>query len=154
VDFGSLREISPAAIALRFAFGAAISVLAGLVGVVGGQRAGGIMLAAPAVLPATLTIIEKQEGRGAAVTEAEGSVLGAVALVGFAAVAAASTAKLPLAAALPCAFTAWVAVGIGGYLAQAAVLPSWRRNVRDLAWQRRDAASARRGLHRLIWLAG
>ena len=154
VDFGSLREISPAAIALRFAFGAAISVLAGLVGVVGGQRAGGIMLAAPAVLPATLTIIEKQEGRGAAVTEAEGSVLGAVALVGFAAVAAASTAKLPLAAALPCAFTAWVAVGIGGYLTQTAVLPSWRRNVRDLAWQRRDAASARRGLHRLIWLAG
>jgi hypothetical protein len=139
---------------MRFAYGAAISVLAGLVGVVSGQRAGGIMLAAPAVLPATLTIIEKQEGRGAAVTEAEGSVLGAVALVGFAAVAAASTAKLPLAAALLCALATWVAVGIGGYLAQVAVLPSWRRDVRDLAWQRRDAASARRGLHRLIWLAG
>jgi hypothetical protein len=149
VDFGSLREISPAALALRFAYGAAISVLAGLVGVVAGQRAGGIMLAAPAVLPATLTIIQKQEGRGPAVTEAQGSVLGAVALVGFAAVAAASTAKLPLAAALLCALATWVAVGIGGYLTQVAVLPSWRRDVRNLAWQRRDAASARRGLHRL-----
>jgi hypothetical protein len=55
---------------MRFVYGAAISVLAGLVGVVGGQRTGGIMLAAPAVLPATLTIIERQERRGPAVTEA------------------------------------------------------------------------------------
>jgi hypothetical protein len=62
------------------------------------------MLAAPAVRPATLTIIETQEGHGPAVTEVQGSVLGAIALIGFAAAAAASTAKLPLAAALLGAF--------------------------------------------------
>jgi hypothetical protein len=33
---------------LRFAVGAAISVAAGLVGVLAGQRIGGVMLAAPA----------------------------------------------------------------------------------------------------------
>jgi hypothetical protein len=145
VDLGSLREIRLRALALRFAFGAAVSVVAGLVGIAAGQRAGGVMLAAPAVLPATLTIIERQEGRGPAVTEVQGAVLGAVALIGFAVVAAASTARLPLAAALPGALAAWAAAAIGGYLAQAAVLPSWQRDVRAQAWQRRDAARARRG---------
>lgn len=145
VDLGSLREIRLRALALRFVFGAAVSVVAGLVGIAAGQRAGGVMLAAPAVLPATLTIIERKEGRGPAVTEVQGAVLGAVALIGFAVVAAASMARLPLAAALLGALAAWAAAAIGGYMAQAAVLPSWQRDVRALAWQRRDAARARRG---------
>jgi len=145
VDLGSLREIRLRALALRFVFGAAVSVVAGLVGIAAGQRAGGVMLAAPAVLPATLTIIERKEGRGPAVTEVQGAVLGAVALIGFAVVAAASMARLPLAAALVGALAAWAAAAIGGYMAQAAVLPSWQRDVRALAWQRRDAARARRG---------
>jgi len=145
LDLGSLREIRLRALALRFAFGAAVSVVAGLVGIAAGQRAGGVMLAAPAVLPATLTIIERKEGRGPAVTEVQGAVLGAVALIGFAVVAAASMARLPLAAALLGALAAWAAAAIGGYMAQAAVLPSWQRDVRALAWQRRDAARARRG---------
>jgi hypothetical protein len=144
VDFGALREIRPEALALRFAFGAGVSIVAGLIGVAAGKRAGGVMLAAPAVLPATLTIIEKRESRGAAVTEVQGSVPGAVALIGFAVVAAASTARLPLAGALLCALATWVAAAIGGYLAQAAALPSWRQDVGDLAQQRRDVARARR----------
>jgi Protein of unknown function (DUF3147) len=140
VDLGSAREVHPGALALRFAFGAALSVVAGLIGLAAGQRAGGVMLGAPALLPATLTMIEKQEGRGPAVTEVKGAVPGAIALTGFAVVAAATLTRLPLAAALPAALAAWVAVGIGGYLAQATVLPSWEREVHDLARQRRDAA--------------
>lgn len=145
IDFGALREVRPGAFALRFAFGAGVSVVAGLIGVAAGQRAGGVFLAAPAVLPATLTIIEKHEGRGPAVTEVQGSVIGAVALIGFALVAAASTGRIPLAAALLAALATWVAVAIGGYLAQAARLPSWQRDVRELASQRHEAAFARRG---------
>jgi hypothetical protein len=137
VDFGALRDIRAGALALRFAFGAATSLAAGLVGVVAGARAGGVMLAAPAVLPATLTIIERREGRKPAVTEVQGAVLGAIALIGFAGVAAASIPTLPLAAALLAALAAWVACAIGGYLAQAALLPSWHEAVRDLARQRR-----------------
>jgi len=98
------------------------------------------MLAAPAVLPATLTIIEKKEGRGSAVTEVKGAVPGAIALIGFALVTAASMTKLPLAAALLAALGTWVAVGIGGYLLQAALWPSWRQDVRELTRQRRAAA--------------
>ncbi len=145
IDFEALREIRLRALALRFAFGAAVSVVAGLVGVLAGSRVGGVMLAAPAVLPATLTIIEKHEGRGAAVTETQGAVPGAVALIGFAVVGAVSLAKLPLAAALLGALATWIVVAIGGYLVQATVVSSWQRDVRDLAWQRQDAARARRG---------
>lgn len=105
----------------------------------------GVMLGAPAVLPATLTIIEKREGRGSAVTEMQGAVPGTVALVGFAVTAAAGMKELPLAVSLLAALGAWVVVAIGGYLAQAALMPTWRRDVRDLTWERHDAAQARRG---------
>jgi hypothetical protein len=119
--------------------------VAGLVALAAGRRAGGVMLGAPAVLPATLTIIEKREGRGSAVTEMQGAVPGTVALVGFAVTAAAGMKELPLAVSLLAALGAWVVVGIGGYLAQAALMPAWRRDVRDLTWERHDAAQARRG---------
>ena len=144
VDVGALREIPLPALVVRFAFGATISVVAGLIGVLAGKAAGGVMLAAPAVLPATLTIIERHEGRGPAVTEVEGAVPGAVALIGFAGVAAASTARIPLGAALLAALATWVAVAIGGYLTLAAIVPSWRQDVRTLAFHRRDVARARR----------
>jgi hypothetical protein len=59
VGVGALREIPLPALVVRFAFGATISVVAGLIGVLAGKAAGGVMLAAPTVLPATLTIIER-----------------------------------------------------------------------------------------------
>ncbi len=119
-------------------------MVAGLIGVLAGKAAGGVMLAAPAVLPATLAITERHEGRGPAVTEVEGAVPGAIALIGFAGVAAASKARIPLGAALLAALATWVAVAIGGYLTLAAIVPSWRQDVRTLAFHRRDAARARR----------
>lgn len=144
-DLAALREVRPPALALRFAFGAAVSIVAGLIGVVAGKRAGGVLLAAPAVLPATLTIIERQEGRRPAVTEVQGSVPGAVALIGFALVVTAATGRLPLVADLLCGLASWVVVALGGYLVQGAVLPTWRTEVRRLADQRRDAVEGHRG---------
>jgi hypothetical protein len=76
----------------------------------------------------------------------EGAVPGAIALVGFALVAAAATAKLPLAAALSGALATWVAVAIGAYLAQSALFPAWHRDVVGLARQRVEAVRSRRGL--------
>ncbi|HEY4463704.1 MAG TPA: hypothetical protein VGN41_13665, partial [Streptosporangiaceae bacterium] len=84
------------------------------------------------------------EGRGPAVTEAQGSVPGAVALIGFALVAAATTARIPLAGALFAALATWAAVAIAGYFVLAAAVSSWRRDVRDLAGKRREAALTRR----------
>ncbi|HYZ54832.1 MAG TPA: DUF3147 family protein [Streptosporangiaceae bacterium] len=144
-DLGALRETRLRDLAVRFAFGAAISIVAGLVGVLAGQRAGGVLLASPAILPATLTMIEREENHRAAVTETQGSVPGAVALVVFAAVSATTIKLVPVGAALLSALAAWIAVAIAGYLTLAAAHASWKQDVDDIARQRREAAQARRG---------
>jgi uncharacterized membrane protein len=70
---------------IRFAFGAGVSVVAGIVTLVFGARFGGVFLAFPAILPATLTLVEKKEGTRRADKNAGGAVLGGVALIIFAA---------------------------------------------------------------------
>lgn len=115
--------------ALRFAFGAAISVVAGVVGLVGGPRLGGVFLAAPAILPATLTLIERDQGRHQAELEVSGSVMGGVALAGFAVVSATLLGVAPWWLALLAALLAWVAVAVSLYVIRALVGPNWRREV-------------------------
>ncbi len=67
-------------LAIRFAFGFVVSVLAGLMTVVFGNRIGGLFLAFPAILPASLTLIEQKEGRRQAEGNAVGAVIGAMLL--------------------------------------------------------------------------
>lgn len=45
----------------RFAFGGAVTVLAGLIAKVYGPEIGGLFLALPAIFPATATLLEKHE---------------------------------------------------------------------------------------------
>jgi len=71
------------------------------------------------------------------VTQVQDAVVGAIALIGFAGVAAANIPALPLAVAQLAALAAWVACAIGGYLAQAALLFTAHEAVRELARQRR-----------------
>ena len=59
IDLGKLREVVPRDLALRFAFGAGISIIAGLAGLLVSSRFGGMFLAFPAILPATLTLLEE-----------------------------------------------------------------------------------------------
>jgi len=61
IDLGKLREVVPRDLALRFAFGAGISIIAGLAGLLVSSRFGGMFLAFPAILPATLTLLEKTQ---------------------------------------------------------------------------------------------
>ena len=112
--------------ALRFAFGAGIAVAAGVVGAIAGERIGGILLGFPAILPASLTLIERKDGRHEAAVDATGAILGSIALIVFAAVAAVSLARLPAAAALPLAAVVWLAVALGLY-ALAVRLPRRKR---------------------------
>jgi hypothetical protein len=74
----------PSEYLLRFAFGAGISVAAGLIGMKFGPVVGGIFLGFPAILPASLTLIEKKDGRQQAAIDSEGAILGAIAMVAFA----------------------------------------------------------------------
>jgi uncharacterized membrane protein (GlpM family) len=84
VHLGALRDLPVRDLLVRFGFGAAISAVAGLVSVLAGSEPGGILLAFPAILPATLTLIEKEESERQAEDLDVGSILGAAALASFA----------------------------------------------------------------------
>ena len=113
-DWSKLSKASPGEIAIRFVFGAGIALIAGLVAHVLGARAGGLFLAFPAVLPATLTLIEKKEGTTKAWADASGGALGAVGLAAFALVAFLLLRWNPVAALL-LALLAWALVSAGLY---------------------------------------
>ena len=83
-DWSKLFKPKPSEMAVRFVFGAGIALVAAVAGARFGPKFGGLFLAFPAVLPATLTLIEKKEGTTKAWADARGGVLGAVGLAAFA----------------------------------------------------------------------
>jgi hypothetical protein len=79
-----LGQTKPGEYLLRFALGGAISVGAGAIGAVYGPAIGGLFLAFPAILPASLTLVKEHDGRRAAADDARGAALGSLGLAGFA----------------------------------------------------------------------
>ena len=100
---------------VRFAFGAGVSALAGLVSALAGPRVGGLFLAFPAILLASLTIVAKDDGMRQARDDARGAGIGTLGLIAFALALAVTATRWPLWLALLTAVAAWAAVGIGGY---------------------------------------
>jgi len=100
----------------RFVFGAGIAATAAVVGALFGPKVGGVLLAFPAILPASLTLIERKEGRHEAKVDATGALLGSLALIGFAGVAAFALARLSPWIALALACAAWAVIAGGLYV--------------------------------------
>lgn len=109
LDLRSIRQARPRDYAIRFAFGAAISVAAALVSQAVGARFGGAFLAFPAILPASLTLIQENDGSRDADRDAIGSILGGLALVVFATVAEVGFRRIPAPAVLACCLAGWLA---------------------------------------------
>ncbi|GAB1818001.1 DUF3147 family protein [Herbidospora sp. RD11066] len=108
-----LRHTRPRDLGIRFAFGALISVIAGLVGERWGTLAGGVWLGFPAILGATLTLIEEEEHkRGPAAKDAMGAVFGACGLVAFAACVWMFATRLPTWLTLVGALAVWAVVAV------------------------------------------
>ncbi|MEU6713646.1 DUF3147 family protein [Nonomuraea sp. NPDC046802] len=106
-----LRDTPIRGLAVRFAFGAFVSVVAGLVGLFWGPVAGGVFLAFPAILAATLTLIEEEEHRrDPAVQDVRGAVLGATGMIVFAVCVWALAMRLPAPLVLGLATAAWAVV--------------------------------------------
>jgi hypothetical protein len=118
-----LAQLSAGELGIRFAFGAGISVVASIVGLAFSPVVGGMFLAFPAILPATLTLLEREEGTEDAVHNVRGAVLGAIGLVAFALIAAALFTHTSALLALVSATAGWVGVSLALYLSVA----SWRR---------------------------
>src|SRR5271170_5546842 len=100
VDLSTLAGTRWYEYGVRFLFGGAITVIAGLLAKKYGPVFGGLFLAFPAIFPASASLIEKHErekklragigkttrGRQAAALDARGASLGALGLVCFACV--------------------------------------------------------------------
>ncbi len=98
VNLSSLREIKVSEYAVRFFFGGACTVIAGLIAKRFGPDMGGLFLAFPVIFPAGASLIEGHEkkrkarcgfdgrirGRLAASVDAAGASLGTIGLMAFA----------------------------------------------------------------------
>lgn len=115
VSPGGLRQVPRRDLAIRFAFGAGVSTVASLIAIGFGARAGGLMLAFPAILPATLTLLEQEESTRKAADDDLGSVLGALGLAAFAVLAWWLFVRAGGAATIAAAGFAWLATSAGCY---------------------------------------
>jgi len=112
-----LSAVRPRDLAVRFFAGAATSVVAGAITLALGSRVGGLFLAFPAILAASLTLIAEDEDTAQAREDARGAVVGGLAMAGFAAVVALTVTSLAGALSLALAAAAWALVAVGGYFA-------------------------------------
>jgi len=98
LDIGALRGTKWYEYAERFAFGGAVTALAGLIAKECGPVIGGLFLAFPAIFPASASLIEKRQnekklqvganprnrGKVAVALDAAGAAMGSVGLLVFA----------------------------------------------------------------------
>ena len=109
LELGKLAKVKPREHLIRFAMGATVSVVAGLMAKLVSARFAGAFLAFPAILPASLTLIQDTEGTRDADRNAIGAVLGGLSLAVFATVAEVGFGRLPAAAVLVLSLVAWIA---------------------------------------------
>jgi hypothetical protein len=126
VDSSALRQAKWSQYALRFLFGGLITAGAGLVASRYGPIVGGLLLAFPAIFPASATLIEKHEkekkekhgmagavrGRQAASVDAAGSAMGSLGLILFAIIIWQFVSKYRAGLVLFGATTTWLLVSI------------------------------------------
>ena len=121
IEPGKVKSQRFADYAMRFLFGAGIALVAGLIGMALGPKAGGMFLGFPAVLPASLTLIQKKEGKDEASIDSIGAVLGSIAMIAFAVIVALSVVAWGPGRSILVALGAWVVVAVGLYFAVALV---------------------------------
>ena len=94
-EAGKLRTPPPRDWIIRFVFGAGVSAVAGVVSEIAGPRVGGVFLAFPAILLASLTLVAKEEGVKQARDDARGAAFGTIGLLAFAVVVASAATRWP-----------------------------------------------------------
>jgi hypothetical protein len=126
VDGSALRDSKWSQYALRFLFGGSVTAIAGLVAQHYGPVIAGLLLAFPAIFPASATLIEKHEkqkkekkgmsgtvrGRQAASVDAAGSAMGSLGLLVFAVIIWQFLPAHSAWAVLSAATVAWAVVSV------------------------------------------
>jgi hypothetical protein len=103
-----LKKVRGREVAIRFGFGAAVSIVAGVISLLFNPVLAGLFLAFPAILPASVTLIEQKESTGEAVHDIEGATIGALGLAVFAVVAGTGFRHTTAVVALGAASAAWL----------------------------------------------
>jgi Protein of unknown function (DUF3147) len=125
-DFSTLAGTRWKEYGVRFLFGGAITVIAGLLAKRFGPGFGGLFLAFPAIFPASATLVEKHErekklkvgivnttrGRQAAALDARGATIGSIGLVCFAFLVWRSLPIWNAGAVLVAALSLWLGVSV------------------------------------------
>jgi uncharacterized protein DUF3147 len=100
---------------VRFAFGGLVTAGTGLIARRYGPVVGGLFLAFPAILPASLTLVQQHDGREQAVEDARGARLGSIGLAAFALVTWRIATTLPGAPVIVVATLAWALVSVAAW---------------------------------------
>ncbi|MBV9310077.1 MAG: DUF3147 family protein [Solirubrobacterales bacterium] len=115
LDFSPIRKTPPRELLIRFVAGAGTSIGAGLITLAFGSRVGGIFLAFPAILAASLTLIASRQGPSDAREDARGAHVGGAAMIVYAVVVALAIGHLASAVVLVIATLAWLLFAVSVY---------------------------------------
>jgi Protein of unknown function (DUF3147) len=129
VSFAALKQARWHELVLRFFLGGVVTASAGAIAMRFGPIIGGLFLAFPALLPASLTLVEKHEvqkkaekglsgiqrGRQAAAADAAGATLGSVGMIMFSFVVWQLASYGPWIV-LPLAILAWAVIALSLWL--------------------------------------
>lgn len=115
IQLSKLRETSWKEYGVRFLFGGSITVVTGILGKTFGPVVAGLFLAFPAILPASVTLVEKHDGRDEAAVDSAGAAIGSVGLIAFGAVVWVLAPRLSAWAVLTIATCVWFAVAAAGW---------------------------------------
>lgn len=113
IDPAKARDISWKAYLVRFAFGGLVTLGAGLIGKAYGPAVGGLFLAFPSIAIASLTLIERDEGKNAVGADAAGTCLGSLGLLGFGAIVWTLARQLAAWQVLCLALAVWFVLASG-----------------------------------------
>lgn len=110
-----VREVRGPDMVVRFLFGAVTSAVAGSLAILFSPIVGGVFLAFPAILAASLTLIAEEEDVEESREDSRGAVVGAVGMGAFAAIGVAAFTQITWPFALAAAFGGWIVVAFGLY---------------------------------------
>src|SRR3954451_7144398 len=102
---------------VRFMFGAITSAVAGSLSILFSPIVGGVFLAFPAILAASLTLIAEEEDREESREDARGATVGALGLGAFAGIGVLAFTEITWPLTLAAASSGWAVVAFGLYLA-------------------------------------
>ncbi len=97
---------------LRFVFGGVVTAATGALARAYGATIGGLFLAFPAIVPASLTLLKQHDGRQACIEDARGAMIGSIGLIAFAILTACAAGHAPALVVLALAAGAWMSASL------------------------------------------